>query len=346
MAMQRDGWSLPALAREAVRNVFAARSKLFIIALLAIIAGTAMSLFLAFEANAFRERLAGLDAQGRNLVVFSSASQEKPAQISRASCERLAGAPSVERAGLLIAGPSVIAIQLGQSVTTLQASTSLFPQLRVHQALIGSALKQPAGGGMVTTDRGVLETVRAAPQPEGLSSNSSIVLPLDPAVIRGDTCIAVLQPFAQAAQVIPTLAAQLDAEGGALLGAEATKQTLDPIALHLERTTRYLPLLIGLAGALIAGLANQLRAGELAVYRLSGTSRRSLAMILLLEQALIAGLGMTAATAALAATAPYLVSVPASFAWVLAGFALWLLAAAVFSIPVVARSALSMAKDR
>ncbi len=344
---QHDGWSINALAREAIRNVFAHQSRLLFVTLVAIVAGSVLAMALAFDANSFRNRLTDLDLKGRNLVSLISADPNVTAEIDRDSCEALTDTPGVERAGFIVAAGSTEVIQLGQPTNTVFASTSLFPQLQRSQALVGSAFgQQPQRSGTITTGLGHFSATKAIAQPEGLNTNSSLILPLSPSTTSAAECFAVLTPYAQAQTVIPFLVSQLDAQGAPIVGREATKQTMDPIALFLDRPTRFLPIVIGLAGALVAGLGIRLRAAEFATYRLSGTSPRSLGILVFFEQAVVAGVGVAVGSLSLAFLAKYLISVPAAFLWIASGFLLWLTAASLMSLPLLKRDALAMAKDR
>lgn len=342
-----DAWTLTALAREATRNVFVRHSRLFALVIVAMVAGIGSSLFMAYESNALREQLATLDAQGRNVISFAAApSASGPSQISRRSCENLSVARGVVRAGLLESGPRTPVVQLGQPVSTVRASTTLFPALLEHEALIGSVLLRPQRDSLIETGLGTLDAYPATVQPTGVGTNSSLVLPLSPSAIAGAQCVVVLKPSAAASEQIPILAAQLVVSGQPVAGKQATAQSVDPIALYLSRTSRYLPLLLGLACALAAALRNYLRAGEFAAYRLSGTSARSLGMIIFFEQAIVAGTGLVSGTAVLLTVHNYVISSRGSFAWLSAGFTLWVAVACIASLPVVLRGAVAMSKDR
>ncbi len=342
-----DLWSMCALLRESTGNVFVAHSRLLILVVVAIVAGVGSSLFIAYEANALRIQLAALDTNGRNVVIFATASSASgESQIDRHSCERLANSAGVTRSGLLTRGPRTTVLQLGKDMSIAQASTNLFPQLREHQALIGSALTDLPFHGLISTDLGTFEAAVGSEQPVGIDTNSSLVLPLAPSTQSGTECLVVLDPFASADEQIPVLAAELDVSGQPIAGRQVTPQSIDPIYQFLSRVSQYLPLLIGVAGALVAALRNHLRAGEFAAYRLSGTSARSLAVIIFFEQAIVAGFGVLAATATLVLVHSYLLSFVGSFTWMFSAFAFWVAGSCIASLPVIMRGTMAMSKDR
>lgn len=108
---------------------------------------------------------------------------------------------------------------------------------------------------------------------------------------------------------------------------------------HVERERRL--LLRNLAERL-----NRVRTGEWAAYRMSGTSPRSLFVLLSLEQALLAGcLALSGALPTLAA-ASSLVSPVATAGIVLAAAALWVIAGVVMSVDLPLRQPTNLAKDR
>lgn len=344
--MQRDRWSLNLLAREAVRNVFARRSRVFPLLMVSVLLGTAAVLFMTYEANALSLRLASLDQNGRSVVIFASAEADNRVLVRRDTCERLTGTPGVLRAGLLRLGTSAVVVQLGREVPVVEASTSLFPDLGAHQAIVGSALVRPAETATVSTSAGMMVALPGAPQPAGIDTNSALVVALDPTVNEGSACYLVMAPYAAPSELIPVTSAQLSVNGPAIVGKQVSRQSLDPIALFRDRPSQFLPLGVGLVGAVLAGSRNLLRAGEFSTYRLSGTSPRSLAAIIWFEQALVAGAGQAAGIATIAATSQYLLSPAAAFGWLGACFTGWLVGACLLSLPVITHSAVALAKDR
>ncbi|QDB80566.1 hypothetical protein FE251_15210 [Georgenia wutianyii] len=122
--------------------------------------------------------------------------------------------------------------------------------------------------------------------------------------------------------------------------------TSDPALNYLERLSRWLPLLLGLLGAIATAIVTRLRSSELAVYRMSGTSPTSLMTLLTLETLLIAGIAaLSAATAPLALPAHYIdPAVPVLWGIGLAGT--WAVVTLAMSLDLAVRHPSDLAKDR
>ena len=114
--MQRDAWTLAHLAREACRNVFDVRSKMFALLGCAVLIGTVIPIYAAIQGQQLRDQLADEAALGRNVVLISALDNAIPVSISRASCEALAQNADVARAGILRSQPTRDFLQLGSLV--------------------------------------------------------------------------------------------------------------------------------------------------------------------------------------------------------------------------------------
>jgi hypothetical protein len=260
----------------------------------AIVVGLGISLFSATEWASLQHDLDALRDRGRNVVAFGTADQDNPASIDIGSCEALSDQVGVIRSGARIAMGTVDSLQLGPSVPVYSASASLFPGLDDHAVLVGSGLGLPPGQANVEVqDSSGGSTVSSAfvmaPEPQGLNANEAIIERLEPDVESTDLCVVELDRFARVQDMIPMLESALSASGGELVGNPALNETYDTVAAYLERPTRFLPILAGLVGALLASVVLVMRSSELASYRLSGTSRAALAQLLMLEQLLTAG---------------------------------------------------------
>ncbi len=294
MNVRRRNWRWAGLVREAAKNAVDWRSRQLIVLVTAVVVGLAVSLFSAMEWVSLQRDLDTLRDNGRNIVVFNSTDINNPASIDIGSCEALGDQAGVVRSGARIALGTVDSRQLGPGVPLFSASTTLFPDLNEHTILVGSALGLPAGTANVEVlDGAGNSTVSAGfvldTEPQGLEANGAIIERLPPGVETTELCVVELDRFASVHDMIPTLAASLESGGGEFSGNAAMNETFDTVAAYLARPSRFLPVLAGLVGALLASVMLVMRSSELAAYRLSGTSRAALAQLLMLEQLLTSG---------------------------------------------------------
>ncbi|NHC14513.1 hypothetical protein [Motilibacter deserti] len=353
--MQHDGWRLGYLAREATRNVLGRGSRLLPLLALAILAGVGSSSFIAYETVRLRDEIAQLDVQGQYVLVYRSTSTSAPAQISRASCESLAGQDGVRHAGLLTPVSDMDLLPVGVGLPAQRASTTLVPELSRVDVLIGPVL---AGSGAASADRsasafrvktGTSETATAVvptARPEALATDFSVTLPLLPADVDGPQCVVVLRALSDPARAGDLHGAALAVEGNPVTATRPFIATNDPVDTYLHRPGRWLPLLLALVGALATGIASRLRASEMAVYRLSGTSRTSVLTLLALETLLIAGTaGLCAVAAALALRDRYLDPlIPVTWGLAMAG--VWAVGGLLATTDLALRRPTNLAKDR
>lgn len=289
-----ERWRWSGLVREAVRNTIDWRSRQLIVLVTAVVVGLAVSLFSATEWVALQRDLDTLRDNGRNVVVFSSTDINSPASIAIDSCEALREQSGVVRSGARIAQGMVDSRQLGPGVPLFSASSTLFPQLNEHAIVVGSAVGLPAGDANIEVlDATGNSTVSAGfvlgTEPQGLDANGAIIERLPPEAQTTEQCVVELDRFAKVHDVIPALAASLRSTGGDFSATVVLNETYDTVTAYLERPSRFLPVLAGLIGALLASVMLVMRSSELAAYRLSGTSRAALAQLLMLEQLLTSG---------------------------------------------------------
>lgn len=295
-----DRWRLAALGREALRNVFSVRSKLFAAAILAVLLGIALSMFRSLELHSLEGQVSELRAGGRNVVLVRGVDHEQKTRIDRHSCEQLSELGSVVRAGALIEYPREYWPQLGASVPRYGVSATLLPQLSQAELVIGSELLDAPSGTqlLLAHDAATFRGVAGERQPLGLSVNNAVSTRISPLMHTVDHCMVVLVDAAQPAQLTPTLLAQLVVGGQAVAAQALVPQQHDPYGEFLHRPGRLLPLGLGLVmGAFLAGIA-RLRSSELASYRLSGTARSSLLRLLMLEAVVVGGVAWLAGAAA------------------------------------------------
>lgn len=123
-------------------------------------------------------------------------------------------------------------------------------------------------------------------------------------------------------------------------------QQFDLVEQYRASALQFVPLTLGLIGGVAAALVNAARSREFATYRLSGTSRTSLLVILLVEEIML-GLTLTAgASMATAVLWTRLLGPLESLSYAFAAGALLTCFALVGSLPGALRSAAVLSKDR
>lgn len=293
------------LVREAVRNVVGRRSRVSVLLVGALVCGSAVALVQDLGWRSFEAELAELEMRGRNVLVARRAEAEAEVTFSRASCERLASAEHVVRAGPLEPLDTRDVLQLGPAVGVVGSSETLFAELGDVDVIIGASLRasgEEGGGGAPSTlaveGLGVGQAATGKTQPVGVDTNSAVVVRLAPEVTRVTTCVLVIERHVDPGEMAVMVAGQLDAAGGPVMVRPAIELSHDPLEMFEHRSERFVPLLLGAVLALCAAAMYRFRMPELATYLASGTSRRSLLLLIALEHALIGG--VVAASGALA----------------------------------------------
>lgn len=284
----RSGWRVGHLAREAVLNVFSPASRLLFVAVLALLLGNAVGALALSDVGRLRSSVDTLALRGSSVVALSASDAESSTTIGRASCENLSRFPGVARAGLLILGGRTAVFPLGTEVSVFRASTTLFPRLAHHSALVGSAVSTRSQ--WLRIDGVTVYAERLSPQPEGLTANSSIITPLEPTDASAPTCVVIADPYADIDEMIPSLVAQVDVAGGSIAGARSLTNAPDPVGDFLGRATRFAPLIAGVFGGIATGLVILSRSSEAAAYRMSGTRPAAMWSILGFESVIFGGL--------------------------------------------------------
>jgi hypothetical protein len=126
----------------------------------------------------------------------------------------------------------------------------------------------------------------------------------------------------------------------------ALQEPDDPIAQFLARIDRLLPIALGLVGGAAMVISLRLHASEIAVYRLAGTSSTCLLILLALHAALVAGVGVLAATAAAVVLACFYPDPSVPILWSLAMGAVATTTVVAFTADLAFRRPTDLAKDR
>ncbi len=344
--MDADRWSVWALAREAVRNIAPVTSRLFPLAAVAVVFGFGGAALSAVATVSFDHQVAERFSQGRTVIVFEAAKAAAPSEITRASCERLADDSDVQASGMVAPQGRGSLVPWGDGVPVNRVSASLLPTLRQGVAVLGPLLTPPRNTFALWIQGNLAVATPGELSPEGLPTNAAVSIPLRTSDRASPSCTVILNPNSVPGASIARLQAELSAAGGAIVGHQVSADTIDPIAAHLSRADRYLPLLLGLIGGTAQALINRTRQHELAAYRYSGTSRTSLSALLTLEASLIASIaGLSFALTALVGA----VRAPISAADVLALATLtcsWIAAASILTLPISRLSAAVLARER
>ena len=345
--MQRDAWSFAYLLREANKNVFGSHARLRPLTLVSLAAFMSLSIFAASEAHRFSSQLDSLDARGRNVILLSASDPASTAEISRRSCEYLSTVAGVERAGLLAPSGHADFLRLGRNIPIIFASASLFPNLGPYEALIGASLISSTRPTVLLTSSGKhLHAAGGQVAPDSLGVGSAVTLALEPSINQGAQCVVILSKFSDAQKSIPMLAGQLEVSGAPISGRQQLTETVDVVSAYIHRPGLYLPLILGVMGAILSALVNGGRASELAAYFLSGSSRRSMFILVALEQLLVAGIGFSSGIFALIVLSQYFFHLASVIFGLAAGAFGWVGLSCLMSLPVILKKPTELAKDR
>lgn len=341
-----DRWRFADLTREALRNVFGRGARLLPAVALAGLFGVGSVAIMVLEQDAMHDEVENLAGQGRGVVIFSQESPERPADIGRVSCESLVDTPGVEAAGLVVHMEGVDAVPIAIDVPARRASATLLPDLGEADVVVGNTLASQEGPFRVLIHGQPFDATVAGPSREGTGTAYSLTFPLLPDDTAAGMCVVILDAYIDADDVYTTLATQLEVSGNPISGTEVLVHPADPIEDYVARLSRYAPIVLGIIGGFITAIITRTRGSELAVYRLSGTSRGSLLTLLTVENLLIAGAGVTTtAVAALTLTGRLLDPVTA----IVTGFALagtWVVVTVIATIDLPFRTPTELAKDR
>jgi hypothetical protein len=276
-------WKFGSIAREAAKNVFIRGSRLVFVVVMAVaISGLEVGLRYA-EVAGLKNDLEAAQQGGYNVLVFQSADADAGVAISRSSCEGLNSSLAVERAGLIIAEGRKNVFPFGTAIPVYRASSTLIPELTQAGAVVGSSLEVDAMRPTFRIEETIFEGQLIESQPQGLPINGAIAFPLRFDDVASPQCIVVLHRFASGASMLPILQLQLDASGSQVSGLIVESSGVGIIESFLRSPLQLSFLILGVIGGLIVSLTTRNRRGELATYLLVGSSRSSVALLLLLE---------------------------------------------------------------
>ncbi|CAH0198919.1 hypothetical protein SRABI76_01965 [Microbacterium oxydans] len=339
------GWRLRFLVREAVKNVTGTRSRMLPYTISALLAGVLTAIAFTAQWASFEDSVSQFQLKGRSVYLIEASSDERPVSIERSSCERLGELGTVERAGIIVSLGRGPVAPLGGSIPVLGASATLISELEDGHALVGSAISPRDFVGFVDTADGVLPASTGAMQPAGIDTNSALTVPLPVTTDSGTQCIVEMD-WRATAQDVSAAAASLHVEGGNITAVPAYRESSSVIDAFLERTERWLPILLGLLGGLATSLAVRSRRGELAAYLFGGASPRAAATLVMLEVAFIGGIAVTSGGATILALSAFTSAPAAGAIAVLALGATWVASALPLSVQMAMVSPVELGKGR
>lgn len=342
-----SGWRRATLRREALRNVTARGSRLGGVVLVAALLGAVTGAALVSEWRTLHDDLGDLALEGRGVVVLASGDPAAPARIDVASCRALAAHPAVARAGGFREAASRSFVQLGPLVPVTEVDPALVPGLARAAAVVGNRLGSfRAPLQLEGLDGSRLLAVGGEPEPSGLAGlNTAVAVALPADLAATSQCAVVLEPLADLGATVPQLLAAVRADVD-LVAAPAQPGGFDVVGAYDARPSRFLPLGIGLLAAGFAAVVTRARSSEIAVYRLSGSTRVEVVRLLLLEQVLAAGALVAAGSLALVAGIGLAPAAPAHPIWVAIAGLTWLAAAGPAALLATRRSPADLARDR
>lgn len=344
--MRRDRWAFTALLREATRNAFSLRSRVYPVLLFAALASTAWPIVAAQQSMNLSATLDAESLAGRNVVRVTSSDAQNPAEIDIASCEGLAEQPDVEAAGAIVPLGSFDLPQLGSNIPVLGASTTLVHELDRARAVVGPSLRTtPTPDLFLAPDGTTLTATRGHPTASSIGTNNAVTVAISPTTQWVNACVILLDELADSSVVVERLTSSLVARGGALSAVQEFKSPTNPIDTYRNSLLGMLPFAVGLAGAAAGIGAMFARTSEWATYRLSGTSRRSLVVLITLEQLLCALVFSAGSAVATVIFAGLLVSPESTLFSAAAGSMMWVAVSLVGASLLALRSPITMARE-
>lgn len=343
-------WHWSALWREAWLNVVR-RTVLTMGALhIAALVGVALAVFTLGEWSRLDTDLARLTQAGRNVVVVQTLRPEdEEFALSRRSCEQVLARPDVLAAGGRVFLGEDFVSQFGSRVPVYGVSRTLI-DFGDGNAVIGATLASTAGlradGRIASRSFGLLDARIGATVPTGLDLDAALAVPLDASRTWVPECIVWLTPFASATERLPLIQAGLVTRNGLPLSTLTVQSPLDAAIEFSGRSTRHVIPIAGLVLGLTSALLRRVRGSEIAAYRMSGTTRLGMLLLVVTEEAIVAATFVASFAIAIGAIGlePQRALAALFAAW--AGASAWLAAFGLAVTPTILTSPITLAKDR
>ncbi|MBC9953582.1 hypothetical protein ICM05_02810 [Leucobacter sp. cx-42] len=313
----------------------------------AVVLGVAFVLFRTVELQTLESKVATLENQGRHLFVVQSRDETQPSRIERTSCEQIAENTGAVVAGGMSSVGEVTTAQFG-TLQVLAGSTTLFPMLDRGMAIIGSELVQePAGTEMNLLIDGVgVPVLVGESQPAGISTNNAIVVGLPPNDKLLEKCVVLVDQREHLEGAMPGLLSQLRVFGNPVIGVASFRDIFNPFEEYRERPSAIAGQAVGMLIGLITAFGTLRRSSEIAVYRLSGSSRGSVTIMLIWEAVICAAAFCGSAISALLVFRELDFATGAVLLETASAGVLIVLIAGCTATLILRRSPISLAKDR
>lgn len=282
-------WRVRYLIREALRNaLMTPRGRVALLAggLLAVLG----VVLLRADLSMFQAGQESRYMRGAQVFTLTAPRDESTLLLDRSSCERIAKDPRVARAGVIEDRGTEYAPQLARRARIVAASASLVPEAYQTDAAIGEHISPGDSTVNIRIGQHTLQAQTLPALPDGVNLNGAVVVPLAPQDRWVAACVVSAWPGADLAVLAASAASAVRTRGGtapAVLFADRDPE--DHVRAYVSRATPTVVVGIGLLAGLLLAVLVRTRRAEFGVYRLAGTTRRELAVIITAECALTAG---------------------------------------------------------
>jgi len=304
------------------------------------------------DATALRQLVAAENTLGRStLTIVGDPTARSAARISRDSCESAADPFGLgARSGSYIEATPTAVLQVGDRVSVVKASASLVPELLRSQVAVGSDVTGLPPGARInlrTSEYGVVRAVVLRRRAEATLLNSSLIVPLSMTDATAPRCVVEFDPWTNASSKADAVLASLSSSGPLLVSETAgSSLSVDPVTQYEDRQLRWLWVIASALGVVVALILNRLRSGELATYRLSGTSKRDLCLLLVIEQCFAGGALVCSGLVTLMVVQHQVISIEPIALRLYASGSLWVAASALLVPILQSRNVMAQARDR
>lgn len=320
------GWQISELCVEAIRNVFGRGSRLRIVSLLAVTTGAGLSLFSMFEWRELRSDVEALNEDGWNTFVVA-VPDDSDNGVSARSCSRLADTQGVVSVAAIGTRTPTQFVELGArtvpvvavGLSSLPDDAPVVPPSEATPVMVGTDLLRS------------LESVRTLVSRTGITYSITHSLPTELELANLSGSVVVPVPLSEmrgeVEQCYVSVEAWSDEAIGVRLASSVSVTTLPvsvrrvlesggahPYDRFLARSSATVYFGVGVVMACASALSMRSRASEFGVYRVAGTTKMALAVLLALENALVVGIwALSAATSSIALE--HFTSLPTTSSW-------------------------------
>ena len=342
--MSRHQWRFSELAVEATRNVFAPIAIARLLTVAAVVLGAAGPILDARSfVNLSREQ-SRLNGRGAHSALIQLPEDSSGDGIRVDSCTALATYPGVTSSGSITPLGTTSVLQVGPDLPLFEISPGLIPQLESVDLAVGADVAPGFVDGWVSLDGQQLQATAARRLPDGARLNNGLMVKMR--TQYAPLCLVNLDPSADTDQVLARLTPSLRSTSPAIQVRRLLEPTTEPTDGYFDRIERFAYVLLGIVMGGAALVLTLLRGSTLAAYRLSGTTRRDIATLIIAEQAILTSIFVGAGTATLIAFASEVGSLRATAMLIIVGALSWMSIAVIAAAIAAARNPLDQARDR